>query len=172
MPLVIFIPYFFIEALAFWGVSEWLGVGWALFALFAFMAGGVVLAAWEMRQISVKLATGGRSPGASAGDLGLVAAGAMLVALPGFVTSIFGLLLIIAPTRSLIRKMMAKRMRSWLEDMGVRSYNATNQYRHHAQYGSFTPKSDDDPGFDENQIQIWTRDVKPEDFGSPGQKGS
>ena len=36
VPVLIAIPYFLIEALAFWGVARWLGVGWALILLFLF----------------------------------------------------------------------------------------------------------------------------------------
>ena len=52
VPVLIAIPYFLIEALAFWGVARWLGVGWALILLFLFFFGGLFLAATEMRRIA------------------------------------------------------------------------------------------------------------------------
>lgn len=168
MPLFIGLPYILIEAFAFWGVAQWLGTATALIALIAFLFGGLFLAAFEMRSISRRLASGNSSPGRAAGDLGLLAAGAVGVALPGFVTSLFGLLLILPPTRALIRSFLAKGLRKKIEDMGVRSFEATNSYRQHASYGSFSAQSIiEHDQLNEEEIQKWSRDIKPEDFGGP-----
>ncbi|ADL10494.1 FxsA family protein [Corynebacterium pseudotuberculosis] len=168
MPLFIGLPYILIEALAFWGVAQWLGTATALILLIAFLFGGLFLAAFEMRSISRRLASGSSSPGRAAGNLGLLAAGAVGVALPGFVTSVFGLLLILPPTRALVRSLLAKGLRKKIEDMGVRSFEATNSYRQHASYGSFSPHSViDHDQINEEEIHKWSRDIKPEDFGGP-----
>lgn len=108
MRLYFALPYLLIEALAFWGVSRWLGTGVALILLFVCLFGGLILAAWEMQNISRKLSRGTASAGRAVGDLGLIGAGAMGVAMPGFVTSIAGLLLIFTPTRALVRNILAK----------------------------------------------------------------
>ena len=49
VPVLIAIPYFLIEALAFWGVARWLGVGWALILLFLFFFGCVFLGGTGVR---------------------------------------------------------------------------------------------------------------------------
>ncbi|MEJ5927308.1 FxsA family protein [Corynebacterium sp. H128] len=164
MPLLIAIPYFIIEALAFWGVSKLIGVGWALVALFVCFFGGLVLAAFEMQRIgrSALRNQGQVSAGRIAGDYGLIAAGAIGVALPGFVTFVLGLLLILPPTRALFRGMLAKKLRVKVENLGMRGFEATNRYRQEASYGSF--KDPNKSVIDEDEIQQWSDNLDPEDF--------
>lgn len=176
VPAAIAIPYFIIEILAFIGVVMWLGFGWALGLLVLFFVGGLLLAGVELRRISksaaIHQASGQGSAGAIAGNIGLTAAGAILVAMPGFVSSIIGLLLIFAPTRALFRKVLAKRMRSAIENLGVRGFEAVNGYRTQASYGNFgaafnggaQQQSNEPIVIDEDEIQAWTSDLKPEDF--------
>lgn len=188
MPAVIAIPYFIIEILAFIGVVMWLGIGWAIGLLIIFFFGGLLLAGVELRRIArsaaVAQASGQGSPGAIAGNVGLTAAGAILVAMPGFVSSIIGLLLIIPPTRAVVRTMLAKRLRNTIENLGVKGFQAVNGYRTQASYGNFgatfagatggtnaNASTPSDPiVVDEEEIQAWTSDLKPEDFGAPGKK--
>ena len=180
VPLIILLPYLLIEALAFWGVSQLIGVGWALVLLFVFLFGGLALAAHEMRSIAIKMSQGRTSAGRGAGDWSLVAAGSVFVALPGFVTSVVGALLIIPPTRALVRGLLAKTLRAKIEDMGVRSFEATRSYAHKdaASYGSFTgnatvtkttPHSPDSAETEE--IERWSSKVSPDDFSDGGQSG-
>lgn len=174
MPAIIGVPYILLEALTFWAVASWLGTGAALMWLLIFLFGGLVLAAYEMRAIAARLEKGKGTPGQVAGDIGLLAAGSVLVALPGFLTSIVGLLLILPPTRALARRGLAKKLRAFIEDLGVRSFEATNQYRTRVSYGSFGDASASDAPasrpivIDETEIQEWSRNLKPEDFGKPG----
>lgn len=189
MPAAIAIPYFFVEILAFIAVVMWLGIGWAIGLLFLAFFGGLILAAFEMQRISraatIAQKSGQGSPGAIAGNFGLTAAGAILVVMPGFVTSIIGLLLMIPPTRMLIRKTLAKRMRTAIENLGVKGFEAANGYRVQASYGEFgsfggfagpgdtSDKRADEPiVIDEEEIQEWTSDLRPEDFGTPNPKPS
>ena len=160
-------------------VVMWLGIGWAIGLLFLAFFGGLILAAFEMQRISRAAAiaqrSGQGSPGAIAGNFGLTAAGAMLVVMPGFVTSIIGLLLIFPPTRMLIRKTLAKRMRTAIENLGVKGFEAANGYRTQASYGDFGSSGFAGSGtrpvepivLDEEEIQEWVSDISPEDFGSP-----
>ncbi|GAA1473911.1 FxsA family protein [Corynebacterium felinum] len=164
MPLYLAVPYFIIEALAFWAVASWLGVGYALLLLFAFFFGGLILAAIEMRRIAATLSRGTSNPGKAAGDIGLIAAGAVGVAMPGFATSILGLLVIIAPTRAIIRRLLAKKLRTTIEDMGVRSFQATNAYRQRASYGSFSTGTNSQIVINEEEIQQWSTNLDPDDF--------
>ncbi|MCQ9342906.1 FxsA family protein [Corynebacterium sp. 76QC2CO] len=137
MPILVALPYILIEALAFWGVASWLGVGTALLLLLGFFFGGLIFAAWEMSRISRRLMQG-NNPGKAAGDLGLTAAGAILIAMPGFCTSIFGLLLVLTPTRALLRKVLARKLALKIEQLGVRSYEQAAAFRPTTStYGSF-----------------------------------
>lgn len=165
MPLIILLPYIFIEALAFWLVSNWIGVGSALLLLIACLFLGAVIGAWQMRSIALNAARKPDSPGKTAGDFGLTAAGAILMAMPGFVTSIIGLLLMLPPTRAILRGMLAKKLRRKIEEVGIKSFEMTNQYRQQTSYGNFGGTVIDDK--EEDNIQNWTRDVRPEDFGKP-----
>ncbi|MCK7674552.1 FxsA family protein [Corynebacterium pygosceleis] len=176
MPIFIAIPYILTETLAFWLVARWLGVGWALLLLLLFFFGGLLLAAVEMRRIAVKLSRGRVNAGRGAGDYGLVAAGALGVAMPGFITTIIGLLLIISPTRAVVRGILARKMRRKIEDLGVRGFEAANRYRPQTSYGSFVvehdPTRDSGAGVpDDREIQQWSSDVKPEDFLGGGGGG-
>lgn len=164
MPLIILLPYIIIEALAFWLVSNWIGVGPALLLLIACLFIGAVIAAWQMRSIAMAAARRPEAMGKTAGDFGLTAAGAIFMAMPGFVTSIIGLLLMLPPTRAILRGMLAKKLRTKIEEVGVRSFEMTNQYRQQTSYGNFGGTVIDDD--DEENIQKWTRNVRPEDFGS------
>jgi hypothetical protein len=173
MPLVVVIPYLLIEALAFYGVSKLIGTGWALVALIAFFFGGLMLAAVEMRSIARKLQAGRETPGAAAGDLGLVAAGAFGVALPGFVTTIAGLLLIIAPTRVLVRQLLARQLRRRLEEFGGRAFETVSMRASGGapvSYGTFVINEDGSPADgsapSDEDISQWSRTITPEDFGT------
>lgn len=86
------------------------------------------------------------------------------MALPGFVTSIIGLLLMLPPTRSAIRSVLAKKLRMKIEDLGVKSFQMTNQYRQQTSYGNFGGGVVDS----EENIQNWTKNLRPEDFEGKG----
>lgn len=164
MPLFIALPYIFIEAIAFWLVSKWVGVGWAIVLLIACLFVGAIIAAWQMRSIALNATKNPDRMGKTAGDFGLTAAGAILMAMPGFVTSIMGLLLMLPPTRAILRTMLAKKLRVKIEDLGVKSFQMTNQYRQQTSYGNFGGVVVDN----EEEIQKWTNNLRPEDFDTPG----
>ncbi len=188
MPFLLAVPYLLTEALAFWAVASWIGVGWALAALFGAMFIGGLLAGIELRRIGRLAATERISPGRATGDYGLLVAGGILAGIPGFVTSLLGLLLVFPPTRALIRAGLAVKLKKMVENLGVRAFEVTNARRPHDQYGTFGgfggfgqpngadaagttgagPVGDDQVIIDEEEIREWTRDVRPEDFGGEG----
>lgn len=165
MPFILAVlPVLIIEALVFWAVGSWLGVGWALLLMFGLMALGLVTAPIEMRRVG-QLAAGQKiSAGRLAGDYGLLSLGGILAGTPGIASSIIGLLLIFPPTRALARRVAAKKMMKSIEDLGVRSYEATASRRPGTSYGSFGDPSQVIDEAADSEIRDWSRDVRPEDF--------
>jgi UPF0716 protein FxsA len=95
------------EVLAFFGVAHLIGLGWAFLALFAMSMVGLWLLKREgpraWRRFQAVTAAGERpGPQLTKAFLGLVAA--ILVALPGFLTGVIGLALLIPPVRALAGK--------------------------------------------------------------------
>ena len=54
MPFFYFALYMVAETLTFWAVSTWIGVGWALIALFVTMFFGMSIAGIEVRRLMGK----------------------------------------------------------------------------------------------------------------------
>lgn len=173
MPAVIAIVYLFIETATFIGLSRWLGLGWATGLLLITFFGGLFLASKEMQRISRAAAIdnvqGEGAPGRTLGNLGLTAAGAILVAIPGFISSVLGLLLIIPFTRNIVRGALMKRLRVIVENLGVRGFEMAQGYRPQASYGSFgAAKDDPSMVINEEEILEWSSHITPEDFGESG----
>ena len=61
-------------------------------------------------------------------DSAMLMVGCVLLALPGFVTAVLGLLLILPPTRWLIRSVGGASLSSWLQRTGSRSMFVVQQY--------------------------------------------
>lgn len=146
MPLVLFFAYFFLETLTFWAVAKWIGVGWALVALFVTMFFGMSIAMFEVRRMmSAKVVKGedgalymqDSTPGKTAGNVGLTIAGGVLLSLPGFLSTILGALLIFPPTRALFRAMATISIFRSVEKLGVRMYEQSPMSNNHTSYGSF-----------------------------------
>ena len=178
--LLAVVPYLLIEAVTFWAVATWIGVGWALLTVFILMAVGIVAAGVEMQRVGRSAAARRITPGRMAGDYGLLTVGAILAGLPGIASSVLGLLLIFPPSRAIARKVLAKKLVKSVEDFGVRSFEATNAYRTGASYGTFGDPAGSPSGggsdssgsrgtiIDEDEIDEWTRTLRPEDFRDPG----
>lgn len=164
-------------------------MGWAILALFLVLIAGQLLAASEMRRISINLHRRTISPARAMGDYGLLAFGALLLAVPGFVSSLAGLLLITPPIRAGIRHTMAQRLRASVESFGMKGFEAVNTYRQRASYGTFAeakegtlrpdttaaqhPEENRSEVIDESEIAEWMRTVSPEDFSDkPHNSGS
>ncbi|MDU0477672.1 FxsA family protein [Staphylococcus chromogenes] len=171
MPVVIFLAYLFLEAFMFWAVSQAIGVGWAFLVLFLLMFGGIIVAGIEMKQVARAALERRQSPGRSAVDYGLITAGSIGLAIPGFLTSLLGLILIVPPTRALVRNALARKAKKWIEQLGMRGFEAAGKYRPRTSYGSFR---DDSRVIDarempsEEDISTWSEKLDPKDFTDPG----
>jgi UPF0716 protein FxsA len=94
------------ELVVFVLVAAWIGVGWTVLATLATSALGWVLLARQGTKALADLrerARTRRSPGRELGDAGLVAAGGLLMVLPGFIGDLVGLLCLLPVTRPLVR---------------------------------------------------------------------
>ncbi|WP_225990275.1 FxsA family protein [Corynebacterium sp. 11A] len=148
------------EILAFYLVGRWIGFGWAILLLGLLFILGFVFANYEMRAIVRRAASNPTAarPGQVVGDYGLLFAGLVGVALPGYITSITGLLCILPPTRAVIRRVMARTTMARLDKLSVKTFTMTQK---RGTYGSFAPV------IDEEEIKKWTENVNPDDFDIP-----
>ncbi|WP_299039213.1 FxsA family protein [uncultured Pseudokineococcus sp.] len=94
-------------------VGEALGAGWTLLLLLAgAVVGGLALVRGGLggvRRVAARARDGrtdGRAAGRELADAGLVALGALLLLLPGFVSDLAGLLCLFPPTRPLVRRLL------------------------------------------------------------------
>ena len=103
------------ELLAAIGVAELIGVlPMLLLLVLSIPLGFWVLreqgrGAWRRLRAAV---AAGRSPGNQVIDGGLIVAGAALLIVPGFITDVLGLLLLVGPVRALARRGIARNARS------------------------------------------------------------
>jgi UPF0716 protein FxsA len=94
------------ELVVFVLVAQWIGVGWTILATLATSVLGWLLLARQGTRALAELrerARTRRSPGAELGNAGLVAAGGLLMVLPGFIGDLIGLLCLLPGTRNLVR---------------------------------------------------------------------
>jgi len=93
-------------------LSEWIGFIWVLLAiLVSWPIGSWVIRAEgraALRRLREALAAG-RTPTNEVIDGALVMFGGLLLLVPGFITDVIGLLLLLRPTRSLMRRAVVRR---------------------------------------------------------------
>lgn len=144
MPFALAFAYLVVEALAFYLVAVWIGVGWAILLIFGLMILGGLWGLNQLRNVASRAAQAAQTsephqvnPGRAAGDIGLIMVGALLSVTPGFVTGIVGLLLIFPPTRGAVRRYAAGRLAKAMEGFGTRMYSRSPMSRNHTTYGHF-----------------------------------
>ena len=99
------------EFVVFVLVASWIGLGWTILATLATSALGVVLLGRQGTKALADLrdrALSRRSAGRELGDAGLVAAGGLLMVLPGFLGDLVGLLCLLPVTRGLVRGLLSR----------------------------------------------------------------
>jgi UPF0716 protein FxsA len=109
MPFVLL--YLVVEIVALVALASWIGVGWTLLVLLA----GSVLGLWLARREGLRAmramaeaARDRRVAHVEVTDGLLVAVGGLLLLVPGLVTDLAGLLLLLPPTRALVRRRMVR----------------------------------------------------------------
>ncbi|WP_068279729.1 FxsA family protein [Aldersonia kunmingensis] len=109
MPVLLFVCYVLVELAAFvWAVNT-IGALWTIVLLFAGTFVGLVLVRSQWRSVRAgfqRVAQGEESPGGAVANGALVGLGAGLMFVPGLVTSVLGLLLLLPPTRMLLRPLV------------------------------------------------------------------
>ena len=122
---VAFLLYVFAEIAAIWAVGSAVGVLGTLGILLA----GAVLGSWLARREGAKAmraftsaARSGRPAEKELTDGMLVGLGGVLILVPGFVSDVLGLLLILPPSRAVARRL-------WLRRMEKRAVRFANQRR-------------------------------------------
>ena len=92
-------------------VAAWIGIGWTILLTLATSALGFLLLARQGTRALADLrerARARRSAGRELGDAGLVAAGGLLMVLPGFIGDVVGLLCLLPGTRFLVRGVLTR----------------------------------------------------------------
>lgn len=99
--------YVLVELAVVVALASTIGLGWTLLLLLAGVVIGLVLAGSQLKVQLIRLRSGlttGQSRAAT--DSALVALGTTLVVVPGLVTTLAGLLLLLPPTRAAARPML------------------------------------------------------------------
>lgn len=156
MPLVA-AAYFLFEFIAFFLVGKWIGFGWAFLLLIGLFVAGMLVSAWQLRALTQRVATQTNNPGKLTGDAALTVVGAFMVAVPGIVTTFCGLLLMLPPTRAIIRKLIGASARRALANFGGSAFTTVTHYG--------APGSQNIPGWGE-VIDHRDGEAPPKDSGS------
>ncbi|WP_216902856.1 FxsA family protein [Nocardia alni] len=109
MPAVLFALYLVVEIAALVVVGHFIGVGLTILLLIACSGLGLILTRVQGRRVFEQFrraAEGKVAPGTAVADGALVALGSVAMFIPGFVTTLIGLLLLL-PTRALLRPMVS-----------------------------------------------------------------
>lgn len=104
----LFLCYVVAELAVVVALASTIGLGWTLLLLAAAFAAGLTLAGSQLKLQLNRLRSGVRADQSKlAADSMAVAVGTLLVVLPGLVTSVAGLLLLLPPTRIAVRPLLS-----------------------------------------------------------------
>lgn len=121
---VLFLMYIIVEVSALVAVGSAVGILWTVALLIAGSVVGSLLVRSQGRRVLDGLqraSRGERSPGGAVADGALVAAGSVMMFVPGLVTTVIGLLLLIPPTRFLLRPAVMWAAARWLPRVATAS---------------------------------------------------
>ena len=107
MAMRLFLVYVLVELAVVVALVSTIGFGWTLLLVVGTFALGLVLAGSQVKRQAQRLQTGLASPQGAVSDGALVALGSLLTVVPGLVTSVLGLLLLLPPTRAAARPAVA-----------------------------------------------------------------
>jgi UPF0716 protein FxsA len=98
-----FLFYVLVELAVVAALTWSLGLGWTLLILLATSVVGVALAGSQVKRQILRLQASRTEPQAAVADGMLVALGTVLVFIPGLVTTALGALMLLPPTRTVVR---------------------------------------------------------------------
>jgi UPF0716 protein FxsA len=98
-----FFLYAVVELAVLAALTWWLGLGWTLLILLATSVVGVALAGSQVKRQILRLQRTRTNPQGAVADSMLVALGTVLMFIPGLVTTALGALMVLPPTRSMVR---------------------------------------------------------------------
>jgi len=98
-----FFAYVLVELAVLVALTWFLGFGWMLLILLATSVVGVALAGSQVKKQILRLQQTRTDPQAAVADGMLVALGTVLVFIPGLVTTALGALMLLPPTRTVVR---------------------------------------------------------------------
>lgn len=139
--------YAVVELAVVFALASTIGFGWTLVVLLAtFLLGCGVLAplgGWQLTQQLVRLRSGSTEPQSALSDSALVAIASGLVLVPGLVTTVLGLLLLMPPIRAVARPgLTAIAMRGFLRRVPLTADSGAAR----ARAWNFRPASQDQRG--------------------------
>lgn len=103
----LFVVYVVVELAVVVALASTIGLGWTLLLLLAAIGAGLALAGSQLKRQLNRLRSGlGADQPRLAADGLAVALGTLLVVVPGLVTSVAGLLLLLPPTRAVARPLV------------------------------------------------------------------
>jgi len=103
----LFLVYALAEVTAVVGLVLTIGLGWTLLLLLATAVVGAALAGSQLKLQLRRLRSGLTTSPGPAADSALVALGTVLVVVPGLVSTLAGLLLLLPPTRAAVRPLLS-----------------------------------------------------------------
>jgi UPF0716 protein FxsA len=103
----LFLVYVLVELAVVVALVSTIGFGWTLLLVVGTFALGLVLVGSQVKRQVQRLQKGLSSPQGAVSDGALVALGGVLTVVPGLVTSVLGLLLLLPPTRAAARPLVA-----------------------------------------------------------------
>ena len=126
MPSVLPLVYILTEVLFFILIGAWIGFGWTVLLTLVAFIGGIALAGWQFRELVRRTMNDKEHPGRLSADAALTAVGAVLVALPGLLSALFGIFLLLPPTRTLVRKTIGGSLRRQVTKFGGASFTTVS----------------------------------------------
>ena len=107
MAMRLFLVYVLVELAVVVALVSTIGFGWTFLLVVGTFALGLALVGSQVKRQVQRLRTGLASPQGAVSDGALVALGGVLTVVPGLVTSVLGLLLLLPPTRAAARPVVA-----------------------------------------------------------------
>ncbi|MGA9872817.1 MAG: FxsA family protein [Rhodococcus sp. (in: high G+C Gram-positive bacteria)] len=118
----LFILYVIVEVAALVAVGSAIGVLWTVLLLLAGSVGGTILVRSQGKRVMDGLraaSRGEQSPGSAVADGALFAIGSVALFVPGLVTSVLGILLLLPVTRWMLRPLVLLAAARWMPTVAM-----------------------------------------------------